>query len=101
MPILPLFTYYFLTDRGINLHPRSDIHQICLPTKSNDNPEKWKNRIVETVGYATDDFSGTRGDRMKVARMTVFEQSTCNANLEKKLEDNKACMFFFIEFYPG
>ena len=64
---------------------------MCLPTASNENTNKWENRRVEVVGFATQDFSGTKGDTMKVANMDVFTQSTCNAKLDKKLEKNKEC----------
>ena len=66
---------------------------MCLPTESNEDPKKWENRKVEVLGFATQDFSGTKGDTLKVASMDVFTQSTCNAKLEEKLEKNKKCKF--------
>ena len=79
----------FLTDNGIGFGLRT--YPVCLPTTSNEDTEKWENRKVEVVGYATQDFSGTKGDTMKVANMDVFTQSTCNAKLDEKLEKNKEC----------
>ena len=95
-----LVLYFSQTDRGINLSPRSDIHQICLPKASNENKEKWKDRNVETVGYATDDLTHTRGDRMKVANMIVHTQSACNTKLENKLIVNNKCMYIVTRKYP-
>ena len=56
---------------------------------------------MEVLGFATQDFSGTKGDTLKVASMDVFTQSTCNAKLEKKLTQNKECKFLeqFHNFY--
>ena len=81
----------FATGNGIGFGLKT--HPICLPTESNEDPQKWKNRKVEVVGFATDDFSGTKGDTMKVANMDVFTQSTCNAKLDKKLKQNDDCKY--------
>ena len=64
--------------------------------QSNEDPNKWENRRVEVVGFATQDFSYSKGDTMKVANMDVFTQSTCNAKLEKKLEQNQKCKLLNI-----
>ena len=53
---------------------------------------------MEVVGFATQDFSYSKGDTMKVANMDVFTQSTCNAKLEKKLEKNKECKITTVVF---
>ena len=52
---------------------------------------------MEVLGFATQDFSGTKGDTLKVASMDVFTQSTCNDKLEKKLAQNKECKF--LEYF--
>ena len=48
---------------------------------------------MEVIGFApsTGDFSGTRGERMKVAEMEVFTQTTCNVKLEQKLINHEEC----------
>ena len=64
---------------------------MCLPYESSENPNRWKDRKEEVVGYATKDFSGSKGDVMKAAHMTVFAQSKCNNKLDFKLDRNKKC----------
>ena len=66
-------------------------HPLCLPISSNEDPKKWENRNVDVVGFATQDFSGTTGDIMRVATMKVFTLATCNDILHKKLEINDEC----------
>ena len=66
-------------------------YPVCLPISSNEDPNKWDKRKVEVLGYATQDFSNTRGDIMRAAEMDVFTQPKCNEKLEKKLQDNKDC----------
>ena len=87
-------TFLLSIDDGINIGRLT--FPLCLPTSSNEDPKKWENRRVEILGFAasTSDFSYSKGDRMKVAQMDVFTQKTCNAILEKKLEDNVKCEFF-------
>ena len=48
---------------------------------------------MEVVGFATEDFSGTKGDVMRVAEMEVFTQITCNIKLDKKLDDHDNCKY--------
>ena len=69
----------------------SKTYPICLPFESNGNHEKWQNRNVEIVGFATQDFTGSKGDVMKVAEVDIFSRSKCNTELDKELDKNKAC----------
>ena len=71
-------------------------YPVCLPITTNEDQNKWKNRRVEVLGFATQDFSGTRGDIMRAAEMDVFTQPKCNAKLDKKLQDNKNCKCVYI-----
>ena len=71
-------------------------HPVCLPYESNEDPNRWKDKSVEVVGFATQDFSGSKGDTIKAAHMTVFSQSKCNKKLDTKLESNKQCKFAFL-----
>ena len=85
--------FILFTENGIGFGLRT--YPICLPTTSNDNPQKWKGKTVEVIGFApsTGDFSGTRGERMKVAEMEVFTQTTCNVKLEQKLINHEECKY--------
>ena len=71
-------------------------HPVCLPFESKNDPNRWKDRKVEVVGYATKDFSGSKGDVMKAAHMTVFTQSKCNNKLDDKLTKNKNCKYISL-----
>ena len=64
---------------------------MCLPFETNENPEKWPRRTVEVVGFATQDFTGSVGDRMKVAQMEVYSHATCNAKIDTLLKQNREC----------
>ena len=77
------------TDSGIVFSTTT--FPICLPYESNEIPEKWQRRTVEVVGFATEDFSGSVGDQMKVAEMEVFSHETCNGKLDTLLAQNKEC----------
>ena len=81
----------YFSDDGIGFG--TQIHPVCLPFESNENPKKWENRNVNVVGFATQDFSGTKGDRMKVASMNVFTQTKCNDLLNQKLDVNRECKY--------
>ena len=67
-----------------------------MPYESNQNEKKWQRRTVEVVGFATEDFTGSVGDRMKVAEMEVFSHATCNGKLDTLLRKNKECKYFRI-----
>ena len=82
---------FFSTEDGISFGTTTQ--PLCLPTTSNEDPKKWQNRKVEVVCFATKDFSGSRGDVMKVAELDVFTQRKCNAKLDAKLKQNKECKF--------
>ena len=89
-----IFQIIFTTDDGIKIGRLT--FPVCLPTSSNVDAKKWENRRAEILGFApsTSDFSGSKGDSMKVAHMDVLTQETCNALLEKKLDDNEKCKSF-------
>ena len=72
------------------------VHPLCLPFESNEDPNKWKNFEVEVLGFATQDFSYTKGDRMKVAKMRVFTQNECNIEREIELTRIKNCKFLTV-----
>ena len=82
---------YFLPDSGLIFN--AFVQPICIATKSNDNPEKWLNKPVEVLGFATKDDSGSGGTSLKSAKVQIFSQKTCNAKLEKKLATVKACKY--------
>ena len=56
---------------------------ICLPTDSNENPEKWNGESVDIVGFAVKDFAGTKGERMKVATMEVYTQALLQCKIRR------------------
>ena len=82
------------TEDGISFS--RTIHPICLPYVTNEDAKRWENRNVEVVGFATKDFSGTKGQRMKVANMNVFTQATCNAVLDQRLDENEVCKYISL-----
>merc|ERR1711971_792347 len=59
------------------------VQPLCIATKTNNDPQKWQNKTIEVLGFATKDDSGTVGVSLKSASMTVFTQKTC----EKKLQN--------------
>ena len=84
--------YFFTTsdpaiDFGLKIHP------ICLPVSSNTDPNKWSDKDVDILGFSTLDKgqSINRGDKLKVATMTVYNQTTCNSRLDSALEGVKKC----------
>ena len=76
-------------DFGLKVHP------ICLPVASNTDPNKWRNQDVDILGFSTLDKgqSINRGDRLKVATMTVFNQTSCNTKLDIALNKTKKCKY--------
>ena len=86
----------YFTENGINFGLIA--YPVCLPTTSNEDPNKWKNRHVEVLGFAATnyDFSGSKGDVLKVAEMDVFTQSQCNVKLKEKFENNQKCKYTLI-----
>ena len=74
-------------DFGLKIHP------ICLPVSSNTDPNKWRDQDVDILGFSTLDkgASSNRGDRLKVATMTVYNQTICNSRLDFALEKVKKC----------
>jgi hypothetical protein len=75
-------------DFGLKIHP------ICLPVNSNTDPNKWRDQDVDILGFSTLDKgeSSNRGDRLKIATMTVYNQTTCNSKLNIALEEVKKCI---------
>ena len=63
-----LFQIISLAEEGISFSDKTQ--PICLPHQSNEDPDKWLNRKVEVLGYATKDFSGSKGDVMRAAEMS-------------------------------
>ena len=82
------------TEPGLIVTPL--VHPLCLPFESNEDPNKWKNTEVEVVGFATQDFSNSKGDRMKVAKMRVFTQDECNIEREAELMTINECKFLTV-----
>ena len=73
-----------VTNNGINFDDNTQ--PICLPYESNEDPDKWLNRKTEVLGFATKDYSSSEGDVLRAAGMTIFNQTTCNVSLDKKLQ---------------
>ena len=62
---------------------------MCIPVQSNEDPKKWEDKEVELIGFATKDL---RADRLKVAKVLVFNQTHCDTIMErevKKIESNR------------
>ena len=81
-------------DFGLKVHP------VCLPIASNSDPNEWRNQDVDILGFSTLDkgASSNRGDKLKSARMKVFNQTTCNNRLEKEKNKVQTCKSFLRKF---
>ena len=85
-----MYPHFIFTEPGITF--ATTVHPVCLPIESNANPEKWDERKVEVLGFSTKDKAqNVRGDRLKIAEMTAFSHTKCNAKLEKELQLVKNC----------
>ena len=74
-------------DFGLKVHP------ICLPVNSNTDPNKWRDQNVDILGFSTlnKGESTNRGDRLKVATMTIFNHTACNSKLQLQLNKVQKC----------
>ena len=81
-------------DFGLKVHP------VCLPIASNSDPNEWRNQDVDILGFSTLDkgASSNRGDKLKSARMKVFNQTTCNNRLETEKNKVQTCKSFLRKF---
>ena len=86
-----IYGHFTPTDPAIDFGLK--VHPVCLPIASNSDPNEWKNQDVDILGFSTLDkgASSNRGDRLKVATMTVYNQTTCNSRLDFALEKVKKC----------
>ena len=64
---------------------------MCLPFEASEDPLFWNEKPVEVLGYATRDFSGSKGDLLKNADMFTFTQDVCNKKIEKAMDDSQKC----------
>ena len=82
-----IFGHFTPTDPAIDFGLR--VHPVCLPIASSSNPNEWRNQDVDILGFSTKDKgeSINRGDKLKAARMKVFNQTMCNDRLD--IEKNK------------
>ena len=96
-----LFWNYFLTTSDPAIDFGLKIHPICLPVSSNTDPNKWSDKDVDILGFSTLDKgqSINRGDRLKVATMTVYNQTICNSRLDSALEEVTKCKSIQCFFY--
>ena len=67
---------------------------VCIATASNEDPKRWEDTPVEVLGFATQDFTNSKGINLKSAKLNVFSQDTCNDKLALKLETVKECEFY-------
>ena len=67
---------------------------MCIATKSNEDPKKWENTPVDVLGFATQDFTNSKGINLKSAELNVFSQETCNKKLAENLVKFKECKFY-------
>ena len=82
-------------DFGLKVHP------VCLPIASNSDPNEWRNQDVDILGFSTLDkgASSNRGDKLKSARMKVFNQTTCNNRLETEKNKVQTCKSFLRSLF--
>ena len=87
--------YIFVsTERGLTLTTK--VHPLCIPVESNEDPKRWEDEEVEILGFATRDFSYSKADTLKAARVFAFTQQKCNIKLEEKLKKIEECKFLFL-----
>ena len=63
---------------------------MCIPVQSNEDPKKWEDKEVELIGFATKDL---RADRLKVAKVLVFNQTHCDKIMEQEVKKIEKCKF--------
>ena len=81
------------TDPGIILTTK--VHPVCIPVQSNEDPKKWEDKEVELLGFATKDL---KADRLKVAKVLVFNQTHCDAIMEQAVKKIEKCKFSQIGY---
>ena len=93
-----IYGHYTSTDPGIDFGLK--VHPVCLPIASNSDPNEWRNQDVDILGFSTLDkgASNNRGDKLKSARMKVFNQTTCNNRLETEKNKVQTCKSFLRKF---
>ena len=95
--VLSSFSFIVIALLFITIDPAIDfglkVHPICLPVNSNTDPNKWRDQNVDILGFSTLDKgeSTNRGDRLKVATMTIFNYTACNSKLQLQLNKVQKC----------
>ena len=87
---------FIISEYGITLGERT--YPICLPFEVDEDLEMCNNKAVEVLGFATQDFAGSKGTTLKSMDMFTFTQDYCNGELEKALEKFKNCKFTYFHW---
>ena len=98
--------WFFYTDplNFIPVDPAIDfglrVHPVCLPVASNSDQNEWRNQDVEILGFSTKDRGASinRGDKLKTARMKVFNHTWCNDKLDTEKDKVEKCKSFCMNW---